>query len=320
MDQCIEHIQQLSSAIKQKVSGQDDVIDHILLAMIANGHILLEGMPGTAKTRTVKVLAEVLEVSLGRIQFTPDLLPSDVIGYDTLDTETGSTRFSQGPVFNDIILADEINRSPPKVQSALLEAMEERQVTVGSVTHDLSQLFMVLGTQNPIEQEGTYPLPEAQLDRFLMKVTLDFPDEAGELNIIRLVRSEESPQDASLPTIDPVAILEARKRLTQIYVSEAVEKYMVGLTHTTRHPETREKSTLAGWLRVGVSPRATIALDRCARAQALMDGRDHVTPDDVRRVLPSILSHRLILGYRAAADGVDARGVVDEILRLTPVE
>ncbi len=307
----------LQKTVEQSVVGQSHVVKSLIVALLAKGHILLEGLPGTAKTRSVKSLSKTLKAPFGRIQFTPDLLPSDVTGTEIYQEVDGRSqlRFQQGPIFNSIVLADEINRAPAKVQAALLEAMEEGTVTVGDQTHHLPKLFMVLATQNPIEQEGTYPLPEAQMDRFMMKVTVDYPDDAAELDIIRLVRGEEVVTATAEPvTIDEQVILEVRKLLPQVTVSELVEKYMVALTMATRHPERYPDSNLPRWIDVGSSPRASIALDKCSRAHAWLEGKDFVEPDDVRAIAMGVLGHRIILSYDALAEGVTATDVVNELL------
>lgn len=315
-------VNQLIERVERSVVGQQHVVEALVLGLLTNGHVLLEGLPGTAKTRSVKALADALNTSFGRVQFTPDLLPSDVTGTEVYqeansDQEKASLHFQPGPIFNSIVLADEINRAPAKVQAALLEAMAEGTVTVGDQTHNLPELFMVLATQNPIEQEGTYPLPEAQMDRFILKVTVDYPDDEAELAIIRLVRGEETPlageQDSAL-AIDPQTIIAARTEIANVEVSELVEKYMVNLVMATRRPERYPQSNLARWIAVGASPRATIALDKCARAYAWLKGRSYVETDDVRAVAHSVLSHRHSLSYDALADGIDAIKVVDELL------
>lgn len=293
----------------------------LVIGLLTNGHILLEGLPGTAKTRSVKSLANLLNTSFGRIQFTPDLLPSDVTGTEVYQELDGKPQllFQPGPIFNSIVLADEVNRAPAKVQAALLEAMAEGTITVGDKTHVLPDLFMVLATQNPVEQEGTYPLPEAQMDRFIMKVTVDYPEDDAERDIIRLVRSEELGAETSSEIItpkhiEPDVVIEARRQLPNIVVSDLVENYIVALVMATRKPERYADSNLAKWIEIGSSPRASIALDKCARAYAWMQGRDHVTPDDVRAMVPSVLGHRFSLTYDALADGVDHQRVVQELL------
>ncbi len=312
----------LQEALSSQVLGQSHIVDGLILALLADGHVLLEGLPGTAKTRSVKTLAEMLALSKGRVQFTPDLLPSDVIGYEALST-SGDKQidFNPGPVFNHILLADEINRAPPKVQSALLEAMEERQVTVGNTSHPMETVFLVLATQNPIEQEGTYPLPEAQMDRFMFKLTLDYPDDDTELDIIRLVRGQEENKQPALTPIENAEslILAARKLVHQVYVSENMEKYIVSLVMATRHPERYPDSRLADYIKIGASPRASIALDKAARAHAVLAGRDYVDPDDVRAVVIAVLNHRLMLSYAAIAEGKTAPELVTELVKATPV-
>ena len=315
MSQSLEALQQLKIQIQQSVIGQGHVVDCLLIALLTNGNVLLEGLPGTAKTRSVKSLAKSLTVDLGRVQFTPDLLPSDVTGtevYQDLDGKPTLT-FQPGPVFNNILLADEINRSPAKVQAALLEAMEERQITVAGKTYPLPKLFMVLATQNPIEQEGTYPLPEAQMDRFIMKVNVDYPDDEAEAQIIKLVRSEEK-SEVVFQAIDPEHIFAARDEIHDIHMSEAMVDYIVGIIMATRQPQRFPDSPLQQWLTVGSSPRASIALDKCSRAAAWLAGKTFVDPDDVRSIVHGVLRHRLVLSYDAMADGITSDQVIDEIL------
>jgi MoxR-like ATPase len=314
-------IAELKARIGRAVLGQDHLIESMLIGLLANGNLLIESLPGLAKTRAVKTLAKNLAADLSRIQFTPDLLPSDVTGAEIYQqTEHGGEfRFQQGPIFANLILADEINRAPAKVQSALLEAMEERQVTVAGKTYKLPELFMVLATENPIEQEGTYPLPEAQLDRFLMHVVITYPDEAAESEIIRLNR-EENAQAAASPNgqsgrTDPIpqqAILDARREIDGIYVSELAERYMVDVVFATRFPG-RYADPLNKWLQIGASPRGSLALDRCARVRAWLDGKTFVTPDHIRAVMHDCLRHRLILTYEALADGVTPDKAIDQI-------
>lgn len=321
MNHAQQAIKELIEQTEKSVIGQSHVVRALVIGLLTNGHILLEGLPGTAKTRSVKSLANLLNTSFGRIQFTPDLLPSDVTGNEVYQELDGKPQlhFQPGPIFNSIVLADEVNRAPAKVQAALLEAMAEGTITVGDKTHVLPDLFMVLATQNPVEQEGTYPLPEAQMDRFIMKVTVDYPEDEAERDIIRLVRSEELGAETSseiiTPThIEPDVVLEARRQLPNIVVSDLVENYIVALVMATRKPERYADSNLAKWIEIGSSPRASIALDKCARAYAWMQGRDHVTPDDVRAMVPSVLGHRFSLTYDALADGVDHQRVVQELL------
>ena len=313
-------LETLAQRIGAAVIGQENVIHSLILALLCNGSVLLEGLPGTAKTRSIKTLAHALGVNLGRIQFTPDLLPADVTGSETFhdDGGGGSLVFEPGPIFNELVLADEINRAPAKVQSALLEAMEERQVTVAGKSYTLPPLFLVLATQNPIEQEGTYPLPEAQMDRFLFKVRVDYPEAQAELDIVRLLQQEEGAQQESPPPLGSDAIFAGRQALQQMPVSDTVEKYIVDLVMATRNPE-GVSAQLTDWIAVGSSPRASIALHRASRAEAWLQGRDHVLPEDVRTVVPPVLRHRLILSYDAIADGVDTEHAVSELLAMVAV-
>jgi MoxR-like ATPase len=282
----------------------------------------MEGLPGLAKTRAVKSMAKNMDAEFSRIQFTPDLLPSDITGSEVLYTESGQPtfRFEAGPIFANIVLADEINRAPAKVQAALLEAMEERQVTVAGTTHKMPDLFIVMATQNPIEQEGTYPLPEAQMDRFLLHVYIDYGTEDAEAQVIRLVRGEEGPSGYSelpAPVIQQV-IFDAREEINKVGVSDAIEKYIVDLVFATRYPD-RYDENLASWIRVGASPRGAIGLDKCSRVHAWLNGRDHVLPDDVRAVVHGVLRHRLTLSYEANAEGISANDIIDTILEQVAV-
>jgi MoxR-like ATPase len=321
-----EIILELKSRIGKLVLGQDLLVESMLVGLLANGNILLESLPGLAKTRAVKSLAKNLAADLSRIQFTPDLLPSDVTGAEIyIQTDKGGQfTFQKGPIFANLLLADEINRAPAKVQSALLEAMEERQVTVGGKTYKLPDLFMVLATENPIEQEGTYPLPEAQLDRFLMKIVITYPDEAVEGEIIKLNRAESATQKPKDKAGEPAAvpqqaIFDARGEIDGILVSDAAQKYMVDLIFATRFPG-RYGDPLGKWIQVGASPRGSLALDRCSRVRAWLNSETFVTPDHVRAVVHDCLRHRLILTYEAIADGVSVDQVIDKIVSLvTPV-
>ena len=318
-----EHHKAIGSMMAQmaeSVIGQGDVVRTLTLALLCNGHVLLEGLPGTAKTRSIKTLSQVLQAQLGRIQFTPDLLPSDVTGNEIYQDNEGvhELKFQEGPLFNELILADEINRAPAKVQSALLEAMEERQITVAGKTYPLPPLFMVLATQNPIEQEGTYPLPEAQMDRFLMKISVDYPDAEAELEIIKLLQKEEGQSGKSLKMTSQDHIFAAREAIQAMAVSPVVEQYIVDLVVATRHPG-RFSEKLERWIDIGSSPRASIALHRCCRANAWLEGRDHVIPEDVQSVVHSILRHRMILTYHALADRVTSDIVIDELVNQVAV-
>jgi MoxR-like ATPase len=308
-------VKSMMEQMARSVIGQEEVVRTLALALLCNGNVLLEGLPGTAKTRSIKTLSRVLQASLGRIQFTPDLLPSDVTGNEVYQDNQGVSEliFQEGPIFNELILADEINRAPAKVQAALLEAMEERQVTVAGKTYPLPPLFMVLATQNPIEQEGTYPLPEAQMDRFLMKISVDYPDNAAELSIVRMLQAEEAAQQKQLTMISQDHIFAGREVIGKMTLSAPVEQYIVDLVMATRQAADYSKQ-LATWIDTGSSPRATIALHRTSRASAWLDGRDHVTPEDVRSVLHAIMRHRLILSYDALADRVSPDDVIDEII------
>ncbi len=321
MSESREAIANLQRMVRQSVIGQEAVIDKLLVCLICDGHVLLEGLPGTAKTRAVKCLAEALDVKLGRIQFTPDLLPSDVTGTEVYHVHGDQEKltFEPGPIFANLILGDEINRAPAKVQSALLEAMAERQVTVAGQSYPLPPLFMVLATQNPIEQEGTYPLPEAQMDRFMMKLAVEYPGEEAEIEIIRLVRTEELVDDRSQEKVDPAAIMAARGEVHSHYVSENIERYIAALVMGTRETDRYPASSLSQWIEVGSSPRASINLDRAARAWSWMQGKEYVDPDDVRAVAEAVLGHRLILSYEALAEGIAPRDVVAELLKQVAV-
>ena len=318
----LENIQDLQKSMNQSIIGQEKLVERILTGILADGNLLLEGLPGLAKTRAVKSLARELKAGLSRIQFTPDLLPSDITGSEVYQPEMEEKFiFQPGPIFSNLILADEINRAPAKVQAALLEAMEERQVSVAGKTHKMEKLFMVLATQNPVEQEGTYPLPEAQMDRFLMKVLIDYPDEDSETRVLQLVRGEAagaSPGKEKARALSQDVIFNAREEIHRVKVSPAAEKYIIDLVFATRYPG-KYNEELAAWLDFGASPRGTISLDRCARVQAWMQGRDHVLPDDIRAVVHDVLRHRLILSYEANAEGITPDRVIDEILKLVPV-
>lgn len=303
----------LEKAVSGSVLGQERVIREIIIALLADGHVLLESLPGLAKTRTVKTLAAHLAADMSRIQFTPDLLPSDITGADVLQQDVeGRNRvtFQQGPLFGNLILADEVNRAPAKVQSALLEAMEERQITVGGVTRAMPELFMVLATQNPIEQEGTYPLPEAQMDRFLMKICFGYPAAADEAAMLALLR-QPSDSHAGADRLSQEDLFACRAEAAAVHVAAAVDRYIVDLVNATRSPADTE---LARWIQVGASPRGAIALDRAARVHAWLAGADFSSPDDVREVAHPILRHRLHLSYDAVADGVTADAVIDRLL------
>ncbi len=317
----LTQIQSLLSWLETQIVGQPALMERLLIALIADGHLLVEGAPGLAKTKAIKTLSDGIEGDFHRVQFTPDLLPSDITGTDIYRPETGTFDFQQGPIFHNLVLADEINRAPAKVQSALLEAMAEGQISVGKTTYPLPELFLVMATQNPIEQEGTYPLPEAQLDRFLMHVRVDFPDAAAEREILRLSRREASQNTSDSDFSDILTqetLFQAREEALGIHMSEAVEEYIVQLTQATRQA-THYGEDLERWLEFGVSPRATISLDRCSRAHAYLQGRDYVSPDDVRAILHDVFRHRLILSFEAEANGITPDKVIDELIQRVPV-
>eukprot|EP00038_Savillea_parva_P025520 m.48101 g.48101 ORF g.48101 m.48101 type:complete len:319 (+) comp6955_c0_seq1:304-1260(+) len=310
---------QLKSYLDTQIIGQPQLTQALLIAILADGHLLVEGPPGLAKTRAVNALAKGVEGSFQRVQFTPDLLPADVTGTDIYRQQTSEFVFEKGPLFHNLILADEINRAPAKVQSALLEAMAERQVTVGKNTYPLSDLFMVMATQNPLEQEGTYPLPEAQLDRFLLHLSIDYPGAEHELDILRLTRGEAiSDKQATTQQISQSELFSARKAILGLYLAEPLEKYLVQLIVATREAAELDEQ-LGRWIEYGASPRATIALDKCARAHAWLEGRDFVAPDDIQAVLHNVLRHRIILSYEAQADGISKDDVISRILELVAV-
>ena len=322
-----EHILQLNSYLNSRILGQSSLVTRLLIALLADGHLLVEGAPGLAKTRAVKELSAGVEGSFHRIQFTPDLLPGDLTGTDVYHPEDGSFVFLPGPIFHNMVLADEINRAPAKVQSALLEAMAERQVTIGSKTYKLPELFLVMATQNPIEQEGTYPLPEAQLDRFLMYVTISYPDASVERDILALARreaadgnviSEKQTATPSIALLKQSTLFEARQQVLNVHTSESLEQYIIQLVVATRNPAPYSES-LCRWLRFGASPRATIALDRCSKAHAWLLGRDYVTPEDIHAVAHEVLRHRVLLTFEAEAEGISRDDFINELLRLVAI-
>ncbi len=301
--------------LNDQVLGQPDLIDGLLTALLADGHILVEGPPGLAKTRAIKVLGECMEGRFHRIQFTPDLLPADLTGTDIYRPQDGSFAFQPGPLFNNLLLADEINRAPAKVQSALLEAMAERQITIGRKTYALPELFLVMATQNPLEQEGTYPLPEAQLDRFMLHLQINYPDAATELAILRLGHAEQSgTRQVQPPALSQPALFAARQSVLAVKLAPAIEHYIVSLIMATRRPLGYDPE-LARWISYGASPRATSALARCARVRAWLAGREFVTPDDVQYCAAPVLRHRLILSMEAEADNIDANKVIARLLQ-----
>ncbi|GAB5557715.1 MAG: AAA family ATPase [Schleiferiaceae bacterium] len=310
-----EQIFQLEKQLNQSVIGQEDLVRKMIITLLANGHLLLEGLPGLAKTRAINALAKNLELSLNRIQFTPDLLPSDITGTEVYQPEAEQKfSFERGPIFANLVLADEINRAPAKVQSALLEAMEERQVTVSGTTHPMEELFFVLATQNPIEQEGTYPLPEAQMDRFFMKVLIHYPSKESEKSILELVKGERrSDYKSKAQKLDPSCIGEARAEVENITCSEGMIQYIVDIVDATRFPDKYDEK-LKAWIEVGSSPRGTIALELAARCSAWMEKRDYVSADDIRAVVKDVLRHRLLLTYEANAGGITPDHVIDHLI------
>ena len=317
-------ISELKARMGKSIIGQEAVVERLIIGLLANGNLLVEGLPGLAKTRAIKALAKNLEADFSRIQFTPDLLPSDVTGTEVYyQSDSGSEfRFEPGPIFANIVLGDEINRAPAKVQAAMLEAMEERQVTVAGKTHKMPPLFMVMATQNPVEQEGTYPLPEAQMDRFLMHVNIEYPPVEDEVKIIQLVRGEESPKDESSSggsdetkpeRISQEAVFEARREIGNVHVSDVMERYMADLVYATRTPD-KYSEDLDRWIEVGGSPRTSLALDKCSRVHAWLNERDYVDPEDVRAIVHDVMRHRLMLSYEAQGEGINADRVVDAVV------
>ncbi|MCI0507885.1 MAG: MoxR family ATPase [Gammaproteobacteria bacterium] len=338
-----ESIQKLNQRVNQYIIGQQLLVDRLLIALLCDGHLLVEGAPGLAKTRAIKVLSEAIEGDFHRIQFTPDLLPADLTGTEVFRQQTGTFAFQKGPLFHNLILADEINRAPAKVQSALLEAMAERQITVGMKTYPLPSLFLVMATQNPIEQEGTYPLPEAQLDRFLMHVRIDYPDPRSEKSILALARAEAAQEaDHKLAHIvsrgnEPAAnttinrgapekvarahkeiitqagLFEARKEVLDVHLAKNLEQYLLEIVLSTRKPKVYGDD-LANWIQYGASPRATIALDRCARAHAWLAGRDYVDPQDIQNMAYDVLRHRILVSYEAEAEGITPDRFIETLI------
>ncbi len=312
-----KEILELKQYLSEKIIGQKNLIERLLIAILADGHLLVEGAPGLAKTRAIRVIGEGIDADFHRIQFTPDLLPADLTGTEIYRPQDGSFKFQRGPLFHNLILADEINRAPAKVQSALLEAMAERQITVGDETYLLPEIFLVMATQNPLEQEGTYPLPEAQLDRFLMHVTIDYPDADDEAAILRLTREEARSgvkefQPASNP-MSQESLLQSRQAVLDIHLAESLEAYLIEIVLATRDAA-RYGDDLAGWIEYGGSPRATMALDRCARAYAWLNDRDFVTPGDIQLIAPDVLRHRIILSFEAEAEGVTTDHCIAELI------
>lgn len=314
--------QQVKASLAREIFGQEKLVDRILMALLSHGHLLVEGAPGLAKTTAIKALSDRLEGDFKRIQFTPDLLPSDLTGTEIYRTQTGSFEFQKGPLFHNLILADEVNRAPAKVQSALLEAMGEQQITIGSTTYALPELFLVMATQNPIEQEGTYPLPEAQLDRFQMHVAIDYPDANTEKDILRLAQDRDKDGYVK-PARDSVHLTQndvfsAQQQVLNMFVSDNLQSYIIELILATRTPQKYDKK-LAEMINFGGSPRATIALDRCARAYAFLQGRDHLLPSDIHEVIHDVLRHRLILSFEAEVEGITADDIIDRLLKVVPI-
>jgi len=309
-------LMRLKNYINQEIIGQEVLIDRMLIGILADGHILVEGAPGLAKTRAINILSKGIQGDFHRVQFTPDLLPADLTGTEIYRPQQGTFEFQKGPLFHNLILADEVNRSPAKVQAALLEAMAERQITVGQATYPLPRLFMVMATQNPIEQEGTYPLPEAQLDRFLLHVKVDYPKAEHEKNILHLARTEARSETTKAGAFEPLSqntLFAARNEVLDIYMADSLEDYLLQIVLATRNPAAYGQD-LASWLQYGASPRASIALDRCARAKAWLAQRDFVSPEDIQDMTFDVLRHRLILSYEAEAEGITPDYFIKELI------
>jgi len=315
-------IQQLKNTISEQIIGQDVLVERMLIALLADGHILVEGAPGLAKTRAINALSKGIQADFHRVQFTPDLLPADLTGTEIYRPEQGSFEFQKGPLFHNLVLADEINRSPAKVQAALLEAMAERQITVGGETYKLPPLFLVMATQNPIEQEGTYPLPEAQLDRFLLHVKIDYPEPEHEKHILHLARNEAmqsgKPEQKATLGISQENLFNARQEVLNIFMADNLEDYLLQIILATRNPAAYGED-LASWVQYGASPRASIALDRCARAKAWLSGKDYVGPEDIQELAFDVLRHRIILSYEAEAEGITSDYFIQQLISRIPV-
>lgn len=315
-----EHVQfrQLLDYLDRKIVGQSDLTKRLLIALLSSGHLLVEGAPGLAKTTAIKTLSGCIDCSYHRIQFTPDLLPADLTGTDIYIPEQHTFQFQPGPLFHNFLLADEINRAPAKVQSALLEAMGEKQITIGKQTYPLSKLFLVMATQNPIEQEGTYSLPEAQLDRFMLFVKIGYPDAKAEAQILALNREDNRAPDTNRPRITQETIFAAQQQLNSVHLSSALEEYIIQLIMATRYPQ-KYSAELAKWIRFGASPRGTIALEKTARSHAWLEGRDYVTPHDIHVMIHEVLRHRILLTFEAEIEGINSDQVIDKILTLVPI-
>jgi MoxR-like ATPase len=313
-----EKIAEVIQEVKKVVVGQDKMINRLLIGLFTNGHILLEGVPGLAKTLTVNTLAKVLHLDFNRIQFTPDLLPSDLIGTMIYNQQTSNFEVKKGPIFSNVILADEVNRSPAKVQSALLEAMQEKQVTIGETTYTLDRPFLVLATQNPVDQEGTYPLPEAQVDRFMMKVHIDYPSKSDEMEVMRRMSNMQYSADVK-PILSKQDIFDIRNQINAVTLAEPLEHYIIELVFATRFPADYGLKDEAKYILFGVSPRASINLNLAAKAVAFMDGRDYVLPEDIKEIAEDVLNHRILLNYEAEADRISTRDLVKTLLEKVPI-
>ena len=313
-----EKIAEVIQEVKKVVVGQDKMINRLLIGLFTNGHILLEGVPGLAKTLTVNTLAKVLHLDFNRIQFTPDLLPSDLIGTMIYNQQKSNFEVKKGPIFSNVILADEVNRSPAKVQSALLEAMQEKQVTIGETTYPLDRPFLVLATQNPVDQEGTYPLPEAQVDRFMMKVHIDYPSKSDEMEVMRRMSNMQYSADVK-PILSKQDIFDIRDQINAVTLAEPLEHYIIELVFATRFPADYGLKEEAKYILFGVSPRASINLNLAAKAIAFMDGRDYVLPEDIKEIAEDVLNHRILLNYEAEADQVSTRDLVKTLLEKVPI-
>ncbi|MDO8968026.1 MAG: MoxR family ATPase [Algoriphagus sp.] len=313
-----EKIAEVIQEVKKVVVGQDKMVNRLMIGLFTNGHILLEGVPGLAKTLTVNTLAKVLHLDFNRIQFTPDLLPSDLIGTMIYNQQNASFEVKKGPIFANVILADEINRSPAKVQSALLEAMQEKQVTIGETTYALDKPFLVLATQNPVDQEGTYPLPEAQVDRFMMKVHIDYPSKSDEMEVMRRMSNMQYTTEVR-PILSKQDIFDIRNEINAVNIAEPLEHYIIELVFATRFPAQYGLKDEAKYIMFGVSPRASINLNLAAKAVAFMDGRDYVLPEDIKEIAEDVLNHRILLNYEAEADNVNTRTLIKTLLEKVPI-
>ena len=313
-----EKIAEVIQEVKKVVVGQDKMVNRLLIGLFTNGHILLEGVPGLAKTLTVNTLAKVLHLDFNRIQFTPDLLPSDLIGTMIYNQQTANFEVKKGPIFANVILADEVNRSPAKVQSALLEAMQEKQVTIGEHTYQLDRPFLVLATQNPVDQEGTYPLPEAQVDRFMMKVHIDYPSKSDEMEVMRRMSNMQYSSEVR-PILSQQDIFDIRNQINAVNMAEPLEHYIIELVFATRFPQQYGLRDEAKYIMFGVSPRASINLNLASKAVAYMDGRDYVLPEDIKEIAEDVLNHRILLNYEAEADNVSTRSLVKTLLEKVPI-